>query len=135
MCSGEGPKPKGEATYDEKKYKVNCTIKEGIYSEQMLAQAIRKSLRGQAKCVLLSIGDKGTVNEIMDRLEGVLGSVVSGQSVLQKFYITGQKADKAVAGSAWRRFCRKPSVKNRSEKKRITNIFRIKFGDPLDANG
>ena len=34
VCSGEDPKPKGEATYDEWKYEVNCTIKEGIYPEQ-----------------------------------------------------------------------------------------------------
>ena len=56
----------------------------------MIAQAIRKSLLGQAKRVLLLIGEKATVTEIMDRLEGVFGNVASGQSVLQEFYTTSK---------------------------------------------
>ena len=54
--SGDGPKPKNEATYEEWKYEVNCTLKAGIYTEEILAQAIRKSLRSQAKRVILPLG-------------------------------------------------------------------------------
>ena len=56
-------------------------------------------MRGQAKRVLLPIGEKTIVNEIMDRLEGVFGNVASGQSLLQEFYTTSQKSDESVA--AW----------------------------------
>ena len=54
--SGEDPKPKAEATYEEWRYEVNCTRESGDYSESMIAQAIRKSLRNPAKKVLLPLG-------------------------------------------------------------------------------
>ena len=54
--SGEDPKPKSEASFEEWRYEVNCTRDSGDYSESMVAQAIRKSLRNQAKKVLLPLG-------------------------------------------------------------------------------
>ena len=54
--SGDQPKPKNEATYKEWKYEVNCTLKAGTYTEEILAQAIRKSMRNQATRVILPLG-------------------------------------------------------------------------------
>ena len=43
--SGDEPKQKNESSFSEWKFEVLCTIKEGGYSNQVIAQAIRKSLR------------------------------------------------------------------------------------------
>ena len=97
--SGEDPKPKGEASYEEWRYEVKCTQKDDLHSDQTIAQAIRKSLRGQAKRVLLPLGATSKVDEILKRLEGVFGNLATGESVLQEFYTASQKQDESVA--AW----------------------------------
>ena len=52
--SWDEPKPKNEATYEEWKYEVICTLKAGTYTEDILAQAMRKSLQNQAKSHITS---------------------------------------------------------------------------------
>lgn len=97
--SGEDPKPKGEATYEEWSYEVNCIVKERVHPEFKIAQAIRKSLKGQAKRVLIPLGTIATVDEMLTKLETIFGNVASGESVLQSFYTASQRADESVA--AW----------------------------------
>ena len=81
--SGEDPKPKGEASYEEWRYEVNCIQRDKMYSKYVIGQAIRKSLRGQAKRVLLPSGVTATIEDIMDRLESVFGNIATGMSTLQ----------------------------------------------------
>lgn len=70
-----------------------------MYSQNVIGQAIRKSLRGQATRVLLPMGTSATVEEIMERLESVFGNVATGMSVLQECFTASQKLDETVA--AW----------------------------------
>ena len=97
--SGEDPKPKGEASYEEWRYEVNCIQRDKMYSKYVIGQAIRKSLRGQAKRVLLPMGVTATIEDIMDRLESVFGNVATGMSTLQEFFTSSQKEQETVA--AW----------------------------------
>ena len=97
--SGEDPKPKKEASFEEWKYEVNCARRDHQYTESMIAQAIRKSLSGQAKRVLLPLGTASTVNEMLEKLEGVFGNVATGMSVLEEFYSASQKQGETV--NAW----------------------------------
>ena len=97
--SGEDPKPKKEASFEEWKYEVNCARRDPQYTESMIAQAIRKSLSGQAKRVLLPLGTASTVNEMLEKLEGVFGNVATGMSVLEEFYSASQKQGETV--NAW----------------------------------
>ncbi|MEW8545302.1 MAG: hypothetical protein AB2693_17405, partial [Candidatus Thiodiazotropha sp.] len=93
--SGEDPKPKNEASYEEWRYEVNCLRKE--HKETDIAQAIRKSLRGQAKKVLLPLGASASIADIMTKMEGVFGNVATGESVLREFYTATQNQDETVA--------------------------------------
>ena len=97
--SGDEPRPKSEATYEEWKYEVNCAQESGLHSEQVMAQAIRKSLANQAKRVIVPMGTKVTVTEILERLETVFGNVVTGDSILEQFHTAVQKQDETVV--AW----------------------------------
>ena len=78
VFSGEDPKPKKEASFEEWKYEVNCARKDKQYTESMIAQAIRKSLSGQAKRVILPLGTTATVEQMIEKLEGVFGNVATG---------------------------------------------------------
>ena len=97
--SGEEPRPKTEASYEEWRFEVKCLIEEGEYSEHVIAQAIRKSLRGWAKRELASIGVSPSVEMMLNRLENAFGNLASGQSLLQEFYSTSQKQDETAV--AW----------------------------------
>ena len=97
--SGEEPRPKTEASYEEWRFEVKCLIEEGEYSEHVIAQAIRKSLRGWAKRELASLGVSPSVEMMLNRLENAFGNVASGQSLLQEFYSTSQKQDEIAV--AW----------------------------------
>ena len=90
VFSGEEPKPKNEASFEEWRYEVNCTRSDHVYPDQAEGQAIRRSLKGQAKKVLLPMGTSSTVQEIIERLEGVFGNVAAGESVMQEFYTATQ---------------------------------------------
>ena len=94
--SGEDPQPKTEASYEEWKYEVNCIWRAGRYSEEAVAQAIRKSVRGQAKRVLLTMGITDDVKSVLQRLETVFGNVSTGESILEEFYTAFQKQDESV---------------------------------------
>ncbi len=98
MFSGEEPKPRAEASYEEWVYDVTCSRKDK-YPEHVMSHAIRKSLRGQAKRVLLPMGVNVTVDEMLCKLKAVFGNVAAGESVLQEFYTTAQKQGESVA--AW----------------------------------
>ena len=97
--SGDEPRPKSEASYEEWKYEVSCAQESELHSEQVMAQAIRKSLANQAKRVIVPMGTKVTVKEILDRLETVFGNVVTGDSILEEFHSAAQKHDETVV--AW----------------------------------
>ena len=79
----------------EWKHDVLGTIREGGYSNQVISQAIRKSLRGQAKQVLVSAGSSVSKEEIIKRLERVFGNVSSGEGIFQEFYTASQKQGKS----------------------------------------
>ncbi len=64
-----------------------------------MAQAIRKSLRGQAKRVVIPLGTLATVDEMLTKLETIFGNVASGETILQSFYMANQRSDESVA--AW----------------------------------
>lgn len=70
--SGDESKERKESSFEEWRYEVQCTLKEGVHSNQAIAQAIRKSLIGQAKQVLISYCTTANIDEIMQRLERVL---------------------------------------------------------------
>lgn len=97
--SGEDPRPKLEVSYEEWVYEVRCILNSRVHAEYKMAQAIRRSLRGQAKKVLIPLGTSATVDEMLGRLKTIFGNVASGESILQSFYLASQRADESV--SAW----------------------------------
>ena len=131
--SGEDPKPKSEASFEEWRYEVNCTRDSGDYSESMVAQAIRKSLRNPAKKVLLPLGTAASVDTMMDKLEGVFGNVAKGQSVLKEFYTAAQLETETV--TAWglrlEEILQKAIEKGYARKEERNNMLKEQFWTAL----
>ena len=97
--SGDEIRSKNVASYEEWKYEVDCLMQDGSYKESQLGQAIRKSLRSQAKRVVMPLGASASVSEIMKKLESVFGSVATRESIMREFYTATQQQEESV--TAW----------------------------------
>jgi hypothetical protein len=79
------------------KYDVNCLIDEGMYPLHTIREAIRKSLKGTARGVLLHLGEYASILDILTELEGIYGNVQSSEKLKEQFYNECQKPDESVA--------------------------------------
>ena len=56
-------------------------------------KAIRRSLRGDAGKVAMRLGPEANVDDILDKMESVFGSLERGEKVLEEFYSSTQRKD------------------------------------------
>ena len=94
--SGTQPTPKHENTFEVWRLEVKSLMSRGCYSDIAIVQAIWKSLRGQARNVLFTLGSSAKAVDILERLESVYGNVASGEAVLQEFYTVHQEEEESV---------------------------------------
>lgn len=59
-----GDKVKGEATYDQWVYEVKCLLIEKAHKPEVIAQAIRRSLRGGASNLVRRLGIGASIPDI-----------------------------------------------------------------------
>ena len=65
---------------------MKCILREGNYTGSSVLHAIRESLKGKARSLLLSLSEHATAKNIIDKLDGVYGNVYSSQALLEKFF-------------------------------------------------
>ena len=82
LFSGE---EKSETSFDVWKLEVKCVLREGNYTGSSVLQAIRGSLKGKARSLLLSLSEHATAKNIIDKLDGAYGNVYSSQALLEIF--------------------------------------------------
>lgn len=92
-----GSEAKGEASYEVWKFEVACLQRASIYPDAHILQAVRQSLKGQARDILLTVGDSATSADVLTKLNGIYGIVSSNESILQQFYLSHQKDNENVA--------------------------------------
>ena len=78
-------------------YEVNCLMQSNQYSNHLIMEAVRRSLKGRARSVLLSLGESATLRDIMDELEGLYGNVASSEKLKERFYSACQEPGETVA--------------------------------------
>lgn len=93
--SGEGQK--GDCTFEVWRYDVNCLLRGHMYPEHAILEAIRKSLKGKARTVLLHLGELANINDIMTELEGLYGNVATSEKLKEQFYCARQEKNETVA--------------------------------------
>ncbi len=105
---------KGDTTYDLWKFEVECLVDGGLYSEAMICQAVRKSLKGQAAGAVKRLGTGVTVRNILKHLEDVYGVVDAGEVLLAEFYGARQNKDENI--TTWS--CRLEDILDRATERR-----------------
>lgn len=122
----------GEVSFSLWEFEVGCLKAEGV-EEANVMQAIRRALRGPAANVLLNLGKKATVEELLAKLEVIFGDVCTSESILETFFSAKQMARESVA--AWG--CRLEQMLGQAKKKKAvgsgatTSMLRSKFWSGL----
>ncbi|XP_052809305.1 paraneoplastic antigen Ma3-like [Mya arenaria] len=100
--SGDEPVPKTECTFVEWRYEVKCLISEPDIHEHYLLQAIRRSVRGTARRLLIPLGENATVTDILEKLDAMFGDVSTHGMIMQEFFNAIQRVDENVTSFACR---------------------------------
>ena len=94
--SGTEPVPKNESSFEDWKAETQCLIKSKVYPDYIVSQAIRNSLKGQARKALSTLDPLTNSDGIISKLESLFGNVASGLSILQEFFTAVQNSDETV---------------------------------------
>ena len=92
-----GENKSGEVTFDVWKYEVKCIIREGNHSKPVVLQAIRNSLRGKARSLIVTLPDGITPQQMVEKLDGVYGNVSNHEAVMENFYKQRQEEGETLA--------------------------------------
>ncbi|XP_070573537.1 modulator of apoptosis 1-like [Ptychodera flava] len=93
---------KGDVTYEMWRYEVRGLLRDDVFPEAIIMQAVRKSLRAAAAEVLLHVGEDVTVSRCIDKMDMVFGKVLPPEAVLEKFYTARQSKSEKIAEWACR---------------------------------
>ena len=94
--SGDSPPQKGDITYNEWRFEISCLISDSEMLPSVILQALRRSLRGTARKMLIPLGEKATVKDILTKLDSLFGDVTTKGMVMQEFFNCVQGADESV---------------------------------------
>lgn len=87
---------KGETKYAQWRYEIECLATDQTLSEQAIWQAVRRSVKGAAAEVLISMGTNSTINELLERFDVRFGNAQSLEQLLQEFYTAAQQQSESV---------------------------------------
>ncbi|XP_048775570.2 uncharacterized protein LOC125680172 [Ostrea edulis] len=88
--SGDDPPQKGDVSYKEWRYEVQCLLGDPDIKESLLIQSIRRSLRGTAKTMLIPLGERANVQKILSKLDILFGEISTNGMIMQEFFSTCQ---------------------------------------------
>lgn len=97
--SGEGGK--GDVSFELWKFEVQCLIDAGKHLD-LIGQSIRRSLRGAAANVMMTLGPQATPTQIITKLRSLYGVVDDQETLLENFYAAHQLEDENVTDWACR---------------------------------
>ena len=100
--SGAEEPQKGETSYEVWSLEVKCLQNSGYLPEALLLQAIRNSLKGTARSLLVPLGQDASVSDILSKLDGFYDNVSSSETLMQSFYSDFQKETESVVSFASR---------------------------------
>ncbi|MCG7879163.1 MAG: hypothetical protein N0C90_22935, partial [Candidatus Thiodiazotropha endolucinida] len=127
--SGAEPVPQKEVCFDDWKLESNYLIKSSTYPDFVINQAIRNSLRGQARKVVNTMTENVSTEQILEKLESVFGNVASGESIVQEFYNAYQRPTESTTlwGIRLEEIYEKAREKGHVTKEQKENMLRNKF--------
>lgn len=85
--------------FEEWKLEVSSLMETNLYKDFVLAQAVRNSLTGKARKVLLTLKPSASTKEILKKMEDIYGNIRSGDSIIHDFY--SAKQNRSESCSDW----------------------------------
>lgn len=78
---------------------MKSLLLEKTYEEDMIKQAIRRSVRGEASRILMRLGTGVNIETILEKFESVYGTVDTKEELLAKFFSAKQGESEDI--TAW----------------------------------
>lgn len=97
--SGSEQPQKNEVAYEVWSLEVKClqnAQQANNLQEHIVLQAIRNSLKGSARSLLVPLGENASVTDILNKLDGFYGNVSSSETLIQSFYSDFQKEGESI---------------------------------------
>ena len=94
------------------KMEIRSLCTDGSYGKQTILLALRKSLKSPAADVVLRLGEKVSVDQILSKFESIYGTVRTGEELLQMFYSARQENEDC---AAW--YCRLEDLLHQASEK------------------
>lgn len=102
LSNFSGEASKSDVSFQQWRYEVKGLLRDEIYTEATILQAIRRSLRGTAADFLHNMGEDVTVQQVLDKMERVFGNILPPEAILEQFYSAKQQQNEKVATWACR---------------------------------
>ena len=79
-----------DCSFGRWKHEAECLDADEKYSDSTVLEAVRKSLKTPAADVMPHLGVGATLQQLIDKIASIYGSVLSGEALLEKFYCDQQ---------------------------------------------
>lgn len=89
--SGTDEPQKGEVKYEVWNFEVKCLQNSRQYQEHILLLAVRNSLKGLARRMLVSVGDKASLEDIIKKWMDFLVMLLQVKPLCSHFTMIGKK--------------------------------------------
>ena len=99
IFSGAIPAKQDHVPFEVWHYELKCLIQQKRFSEAAILNAARMSLRGDASRVAVRLGTEVTLQQLVDKMKHLFGTIDSGEELLARFYSATQTPDESVV--AW----------------------------------
>lgn len=87
---------KGDVTFPEWRFEIRCLDDDPEITQSQLVQAIRHSLRGTARRMLIPLGEKATPRDVLSKLDALFGDTSTHSMLMQEFFNSAQKSGESV---------------------------------------
>jgi hypothetical protein len=87
---------KGDCMFYEWRYELRCLINDPDFNDHSILLAIRRSLKGTARKIMISLGETATVSDIHERMEDTFGEISTKTMIMQEFFNAKQRPDESV---------------------------------------
>ena len=95
--SGLENRPKHESSLEEWKAEIRSIVASGAHSARAITQAMRQSLKGPARRIIVTLSPTATISEILQSVEDIYGNMSSKHTVYREFYTAHQWERETVA--------------------------------------
>lgn len=97
LSNFSGGDSKNDVSYQQWAFEVQGLLQGGIYTEALVLQSIRRSVRGTASDVLLNLPRDASVKTVLGKMERIFGNILPPDKLLELFYSAQQRDGESAA--------------------------------------